>query len=435
MSKIKGKILELAEAKNGNYFDLTGRICYLNSHNINGLKLNYSEKTEESVKTIMLTPVVAYYDYDYNKGEDFTGHETYENYDGEMVSYTSAIGVHKKAWVQNDMVKPVFSEEEIELPCVYATARIWADRFPNYARVIKKLFNEGKLYSSFEVDTIGAKPSETKNEAINNPRETDQWEFSANCLLGSTVNPAYGKASKILEIASVEEDGIANKELAEALKKDLEKSSIDGKSKSDIDASASDHKQENSERGSNMKTVEELELKLAEKDKKNLELSTKVDELSEKIKNSEKAEVEKDNLEKAELKTKYVEATEKIQTLETSNTELSEKATKYDAVMAEKQKEEAEQKRVELKELATAGGYIEEKEFETSEELKKMLAECDESGIRMLKADRVLASVESEKKEKEKASADNKSDDDKAKRELSEEMNKGTTSGFDSLIK
>lgn len=68
---------------------------------------------------------------------------------------------------------------------------------------------------------------------------------------------------------------------------------------------------------------------------------------------------------------------------------------------AETEKKEAElaQKKEDLKQFALKGGYITEEEIETSEEIKKMIEEIDETGIKVLRAERIEKRLDETNKE------------------------------------
>lgn len=401
MEKFNSKIVELSESKSGNYFDITTRLCYLDDYNANGIKLLSGEKSLESVKTLVNTPVVAMYEWDWDGNENLGGHGAYEDYNGKIKFQSTAVGTHTESWIANDKVKPVFSEEEVELPCVFSKARIWT-RFENFSRVIKKLYNEGNLYTSWELEPKQIQEESTDIQAIPNPRSSNEWEFLSNCLLGDGVKPAYGSNSKVLMLST--EQSNAQKELSEALLKDLE---IENKKQEE-----SSNKDSN-ERSLNMeKTIAELQAQLSEKDEAIKKLETTVSELSNKVSGIEKAEQDKENLEKSELEEKLIKASETIEALNTKVAELEPFKAQIEAIEAEKAEAEKVAKIEELKALATDGGFIKVEEFETSEELKTMLENLDEKSIKVMKAERVLSTIKIEKSEKK--------DELTGKKELSE---------------
>ncbi|GAF86408.1 unnamed protein product, partial [marine sediment metagenome] len=58
----KGKLIEISEGaskKEGNFYDVTTSLCYLNEYNLNGIRL-IGETLDDNIKTLLNTPVVAY---------------------------------------------------------------------------------------------------------------------------------------------------------------------------------------------------------------------------------------------------------------------------------------------------------------------------------------------------------------------------------------
>lgn len=405
MSKFNSKVIELSESKSGNYFDITGRLCYLDDFNANGIMLKSSDKLQSNIDTLVNMPLVAYYEWDWEGNENLGGHEAYQTYDGKIKFSTSAVGTHTKVWMQNDMVKPVYSETEKELPCIYATARVWT-RFENFSRVIKRLYYEGKLYTSWELEPKDIKEESSDIQAMPNPRSCEEWEFIGNCALGEGIDPAYGETSKVMELSS--EQKSIQKELSEALAKDLE-----------IEASKKQEEsiKDSSERSAIVeKTIAELQAQLSEKDEAIKKLEATVSELSNKVSGIEKSEQDKKNLEKSELEEKLIKATETIEALNTKVAELEPFKAQVETIEAEKAELEKVAKIEQLKSLATEGDFIKVEEFETSEELKSMLENLDENGIKLVKAERILSTVKVEKSTEKKEAV---------KQELSEkEVNK-----------
>ena len=160
------------------------------------------------------------------------------------------------------------------------------------------------------------------------------------------------------------------------------------------------------------KTIAELQAQLSEKDEAIKKLEATVSELSNKVSGIEKAEQDKENLEKSELEEKLIKASETIEALNTKVAELEPFKAQVEAIEAEKAEADKVAKIEELKTLATDGGFIKVEEFETSEELKTMLENLDEKGIKVMKAERVLSTIKVEKSEKK--------DELTGKKELSE---------------
>lgn len=233
------KVINYEFSESGDFVDITTRLCYLNDYNANGFKLKTNEdnedKTKKSVATLLNMPVVAYYN---SKKKDFEGHKVTKTKDGSIKFGTQAIGTHTDVWIEDDKVIPIFSNsnEEVELPCIFAKARIWGDRFPKYYNVLKKRLKKKQVYTSWELNPITLENDVIDNENIPTPRSSDEWIFLGNCLLGATTPPAYGKNSKIIETSTISGFDI---ELSEALSEDINSlpnntSQIDNNSIDDI---------------------------------------------------------------------------------------------------------------------------------------------------------------------------------------------------------
>lgn len=210
------KIVKYEFSETGDFVDITSRLSYMNDYNLNGFMLKTSddeEKTRKCIASLVNTPVVAYYN---SKIDDFEGHKVIKTKNGLKFG-TQAVGTHIDSWVQNEKVKPVFSDKETELPCIYGKARIWASRFPKYYDVLKKRLEKDEMYTSWELNPITLDEDTVDNSNIPDPRSSDEWLFLGNCLLGSSY-PAYGKNSKVLEMSSLEDFDI---ELSEALSQDI----------------------------------------------------------------------------------------------------------------------------------------------------------------------------------------------------------------------
>ena len=221
---LNSKIMSYELSEDDNFCDITVRLCYLDDYNLNGIRLLSGDDVDKCVQSLVNTPVVAYYNED---ADDFDGHEVTITKDGIKFG-TQAIGTHIEAWVQDDSVVPVFSDEEVTLPCVYGKARIWKSRFPVFYETLKKRMDDSiesdgknKLGTSWELQTLDlVSDDDVDNNNIPNPRSCNNWIFLGNCILGSVQNgivPAYDGTSEVLEISSTDFD----MELSKALTKDM----------------------------------------------------------------------------------------------------------------------------------------------------------------------------------------------------------------------
>lgn len=137
----------------------------------------------------------------------------------------------------------------------------------------------------------------------------------------------------------------------------------------------------------NFVPVSDVETQISERD-------TKISELEGKLQDKEK-----ELSEKVDALTKVAEESKAKDTQISELTPFKEQVEKANA---EKAKAELSEKREKLKAYATKGGYIKAEELETSEEIKSAIAEVDESKIKGIIADRIIAELD--KKEAEQSS-------------------------------
>lgn len=105
-------------------------------------------------------------------------------------------------------------EEVDNIECIVATCEIWK-RFENACALIMDRIKAGALHTSWEIAVL---KSHLDTRGRNRTKVIDDGIFTAHCLLGEAVSPAY-ESSRLLEVAEAEpcfED-----ELAEALQQDM----------------------------------------------------------------------------------------------------------------------------------------------------------------------------------------------------------------------
>lgn len=180
--------MELSEHKT--YIELFRRICYYDYPNLNGVQLN-SDIAVDKAQTLLMQPVVAKYRKTMNK-DDLGGHEVSVDSKGNVSFGTAPIGVNVSVEVRPDTIE--IDGKAVQTPCLFAVSRVWK-RNKNVCAAIKRLFAEGKLHSSWELLT-------SAEEKVGNIRILTDYEFEADCLLGSSSRPAYGSCATVLEVAS-----------------------------------------------------------------------------------------------------------------------------------------------------------------------------------------------------------------------------------------
>lgn len=202
MDKVQflAKSVELAERAEGEDLHAKFVLCDFGA-NLNRVRLD-REKIENWKDTIVNEPLVGRL----NASNDFEGHNmrivlkpgTKER---EVVFSTEAYGTFTDCAVEN-----IDGHEYI---C--ANAVIWA-RYPNVVRLIEDRVNSGEgLNTSWEILV-----SDSYMDPISGDKVITDGKFTALCMLGRNVTPAYG-CSGLLEVAEADED----LEFEEALAMDM----------------------------------------------------------------------------------------------------------------------------------------------------------------------------------------------------------------------
>ena len=407
--------VELSETKS--YIELTNILCYYDVPNENGVLLP-SDKALEKAETLVNMPVVAKYKI-VNGQPDLGGHEAYiDPVTKEIAFDTQEIGTHTSVKVEEAEIE--LHGEKRTLPCLFATSRIWTTRQKNTVKAIKRLYDEGKLTSSWEV-------SVNSYEYKDGIKVLKDYSFDANCLLGSNVLPAYPCAS-VLDMASLEQSQLM---IAEALTKDKEEDSMENTKpeKSTVEPEVPAEPEQSAATEVSTLTIEDLRKRLHKAcketyfDDKNtyfwismvivdekycLCKAFGLDELEFYKFNYviENGEVTVSEPEKITLIVPIADINKAISTrddeiiankatiekLEADNAELQRYKEIVDKAEAERIEAEKAEKMTQLKEIAQAGGYITANEIEENETIKTMISSLDEAGIKNLIVDRMIAS-------------------------------------------
>ncbi len=204
------EIVEISEHKT--YLELVSRVCYYDDYNLNKVMLPYDETTAEKAETLVNMPVQAKYRTNAWGQPTFSGHCMTKDADGNINFGTESIGTHTEVYIEDDTV--IVDGEEKTLPCLFARYRIWK-RYKNAVTAVRRLFNLGKLFSSWEINVY----SESENE--DGSKTVIDYEFLSNCLLGYEYSyPSYGENATAISIAEQDSDNCMLL-VAEALSKDL----------------------------------------------------------------------------------------------------------------------------------------------------------------------------------------------------------------------
>lgn len=453
--------VELAESEDKSYVEITNRICYYGEPNLNNVILPV-EGAEEKAQTLVDMPVVAKYrpiTVGNKRLDDLGGHEMYvDPTDNKIKFATEIIGTHISTEIKDDEVE--INGVKKTLPCLFAKARIWARNEKIYS-AIKRLYNEGKLFSSWEIAT-------KKFEFTEGLKTLTDYTFLGNCFLGSRTQPSYPCAQAI-SMASLNE---ASDELVEALTVDVYKEETMAKNKktvtevsedvakdevvkdeidnvtSETTNNEDDSANENSETLSNgnnkeVSSLTEWDLKqkiqaaCSEKANKYLwcclwlpaentvwceyegrkseldflvftytvngdevEVSDPIEKsLSVSISEIDNIVSEKDKA-IAEKDEALVSANAKITELSNEIAELAPFKEAAEKAAFEKAEAEKAEKRESLKAYAIKSTHITAEECENDETIAKMIAEIDEDGIKRLIVDRFMSSLQTDIEQK-----------------------------------
>lgn len=439
--EMSSNVFEIAEHKT--YLELTRRLCWYGAPNLNGVELPI-EDAENKAQTLVNQPVVAKYKK-INKKDDLGGHECVITKEGEFKFNTEPIGVNTSVEIKNDNVE--INGEIVNVPCLFATSRIWK-RNKNVCAAIKRLFAEKLLHSSWEVIT-------NQYEVINDKKILKEYEFEADCLLGSKSKPAYGNCATTITLAQ-ENDFDPEILIAEAIQKDFErkeKEEDDNNMETNTVNSTATNIPANADTATvidNADTVvtsaltdrdirrkiekayretynnwcwlaflfPEENYALLECDGRESELEyTKVaytvsdDTVTigdvDKIKLAVSvininSEIESKNAEINEKNEALIKADENIKSLNEEIEALSEYKEMYEKAEKEKAEKLLAERQENLKSYAIKSGYISEDEINNSDEIKTMIASVDETAIKSLIVDRLMSQKAEIKKSDEK---------------------------------
>lgn len=403
------KTIDIAE--NENYLELTNRVCFYNEPNLNNVELLFDENSLTKAKTLIDMPVVAKYTTNAQGEPTFKGHEVYYDEDGNMYFGTDNIGTHTDVYIQDDDVEIGLNGETQRLPCLFAKYRIWK-RNQNVIDAVKRLYSEGKLYSSWEIQTL----SYTYNNGI---KTLTDYVFLSNCLLGyEYAFPAYGVDAKAIQMSQKESQLL----VAEAFSKDILENSVSNIIKpkkedeileENIEVSKVVEKKEqntdnvqNNESPNDTKPTDTPKENNVNKDEPN-----KKDKKANKEKSSEEEkeeDVKSDTDIVSELNSKIaelnatiekknaslIEASEKIQTLTKEVSELIPYKESCEKAEQERIEKEISEKRENLKNYAVKSGFISEDEVSSVDEIKNCIDNVDEKGLKAIIAERFMKSLD-----------------------------------------
>lgn len=187
----ESRVCDIAEYKT--YYELTNRICWYDEPNLNGVELPYDDNAEATAQTLVDMPIVAKYVVDENGEPNLGGHEAKRDGNGDIVFNTVPVGTHTGVEIKKEEVE-LPSGEKKKLPVLYATQKVWK-RYKNYCEAILRLFNAGKLHSSWEISSS----EYTFKDGI---KILTNYVFEGNAFLGDNVPPAYGNTAKVTALST-----------------------------------------------------------------------------------------------------------------------------------------------------------------------------------------------------------------------------------------
>lgn len=220
---LESQMIEVASYKN--YKEAIFLISVLNEPDAYG-RIIPEDAGEKYASTIIGFPIVAKLKKNiFGQPSDFDGHDVHEikAKNGKKIRRfgTTPIGSVLSAWVEERELDD-FDEPK---KCILCKAKLWSSRFPEYFKVFDKLWEMGRISSSWELTA-------TKVEEKDGFKIYKVFEFISNCLLGSSKVPAVKQAG-VIEYAELEND--YDLELAEALEKDIADLDIDDEEKEEVD--------------------------------------------------------------------------------------------------------------------------------------------------------------------------------------------------------
>jgi len=395
---ISGSPIEIAEFDT--YKLATFLISVLDEFDLNG-RMIPKEAGEAYHATIRGFPIVAKLIYDYSGNPiDFRGHEmmVVRDRDGNLQAKfgTTPIGSVINSWVEDRVVDGYDGVKS----CIMIQAKLWSDRYPEYFKVLDKLWAANKVKSSWEI-----KSSEVEQLPLGR-KILKVFSFVGNALLGSNVEGAVPGAG-IYEYAEL---GISDDDyaLAEALSNDLsvESKTQDknegGNLKKKTDEIAETVEETQTEVASEVDTNETSETVTVETEPIVQETGKTEDETpAEEIPASEPP-VQEDfssaitNLkqEVSEKTDALVKANETIQTLQAEIESMKPFKEAAEKAEHERIKTETAEKRKSLSEYAQKSGFINVSEIEDeSSDVHKAIAELNQDSIKNIIATRFMDSL------------------------------------------
>lgn len=278
---LEGTVLEIASYEN--YKEATILVSVLDQPDLEN-RIITEEAGEEYYSTLIGYPLLAKLKKNiFGKPQDFGGHEMFEitdkNGKKKKKFNTIAIGSIVDAWIEEREL----DEYEGQQKCILCKAKLWTSRYPEYFKVFDKLWNKGKLSTSWELTATNVEEDDNGNKIYK------VFEYIGLALLGSSKTPAVPGAG-VLEYAELEEN--YDTELANALEKDIANLDINYAEKEDLNLADKEKKVKENVEDVTENTESTVDVPEDEDEKKKKTSEEKAECKKKKVKT---AEVEEDN--------------------------------------------------------------------------------------------------------------------------------------------
>ena len=456
--KFNASIIALSESEDGTKLFGKVLVCPLDEGNLNGKGIKSSDLSDEELKTLVEQPAVCKVIKNSDGTLNLSGHgmKKIQEFNSETNKLetkvyfdTNPIGFFNSSEIEDIEIDGVTKK------CIVANVTFWT-RYANAISVIHKLFDEGNLHVSYEL-TFSEKYVE------DNITWLKGICFFGVAILGSGIQSAY-PVSSVIELSELDDKNI-DFELAQAFTQDLideKNNDIQSSSTDEVkDINTQEISQINEQGGEIMDKPNEV-ASLTDNDlyrkvrqainatdpnewyyisylfpmeyraiahkwedadtefsefvytvnsddtisitsQKKVEMQfvpmTVIAEKDTQITTLTTTLSEKEN----ELSAKIEAITklgEDISTKDAQIAELTPFKEKVEAIEKAEKEAELAQKKEDLKAFATKGGFIAIEELETPE-IAEMIENLNEDGIKLLKADRVIAKLETSEVEKQ----------------------------------
>lgn len=393
---LSSKTIELSDRKN--YVELLNRVCYYGAPNGNMVELPYDESTIEKAKTLEGMPVYAKYTTAPDGNPTFKGHEVSLDANGEIILNTIPIGVHMSVEIKNDAVETSDGSTVI-LPCLFARQKIWKrNKFAIAA--VKRLFDEGKLHNSWEIETYEYAYKDGVKRLLD-------YIFDGNCFLGPEyASPAYGDSAEVISLSAKQSEML----VAEALAKDVFEASDNSKGneveKMDEETIVNELDiggVENAEKEETAAPERAEETRPAEGEGQEKEVTSIAESVAEPVVepiveiNPLQAQFEEATTQIEKLKidldaknSALIESQKQINELTATINDLQPYKAAAEQVAREKAESQRQESVSELRKYAEKSGMLTKEELD-SEEIAELIKNLKETEIKVLISDRIVA--------------------------------------------